>query len=139
MPLYEAHQRFVLGSRVLHADETPVAMLDPGAGKTKKAYIWAYARGAFDPEPGVVYDFCLGRGGQYPSEFAHAVGRARWSSMPTAAMTRPCACRGASLSVAWRMRGENSTSWSSQRQRGGAAGDPAHRLALPDRGRRADH
>jgi len=30
---------------VLHAEETPVDMLDPGAGKTKKAYVWAYARG----------------------------------------------------------------------------------------------
>ena len=38
-PLYEAHKRFVLGCAVLHADETPVAMLDPGAGKTKRAYI----------------------------------------------------------------------------------------------------
>jgi hypothetical protein len=46
--------RFV--DHLLHADETPVAMLDPGAGKTKKAYVWAYARGAFDPTPGVVYD-----------------------------------------------------------------------------------
>ena len=59
----------MLGSRVLHADETPIALLDPGRGKTKKAYMWAYARGAFDPEPGVVYDFCPGRGGQYPREF----------------------------------------------------------------------
>ena len=32
-PLYEEHKRFVLASRVLHADETPVALLDPGAGK----------------------------------------------------------------------------------------------------------
>jgi transposase len=31
--------------------------------------MWAYARGAFDPEPGVVYDFCEGRGGKYPTEF----------------------------------------------------------------------
>jgi transposase len=68
-PLYDAHKRFVLGSRVLHADETPVAMLDPGAGKTRKAYVWAYARGAFDATPGVVYDFCLGRGAQYPVAF----------------------------------------------------------------------
>jgi transposase len=59
----------VLSVRVLHADETPVAMLDPGARKTKKAYVWAYARGAFDPTPGVVYDFCLGRGAQYPIKF----------------------------------------------------------------------
>jgi len=27
---------------MLHADETPVAQLDPGRGKTKKAYLWAY-------------------------------------------------------------------------------------------------
>jgi transposase len=69
MPLYDAHRAFVLGSRILHADETPIALLDPGAGKTKKAYMWAYARGAFDPDPGVVFDFCLGRGGKYPTEF----------------------------------------------------------------------
>jgi transposase len=27
---------------VLHADETPVAMLKPGTGKTHRAYLWAY-------------------------------------------------------------------------------------------------
>ena len=69
MPLYETHRAFVLGSRVVHADETPIGMLDPGAGKTKKAYMWAYARGAFEDKPGVVYDFCAGRGGKYPHEF----------------------------------------------------------------------
>jgi len=68
-PMYDVHKRFVLSDGVLHADETPVAMLDPGAGKTKKAYVWAYARGAFAPTPGVVYDFCLGRGAQYPIQF----------------------------------------------------------------------
>jgi transposase len=65
-PLYEAHKRFILSARVLHVDETPVAMLDPGAGKTRRAYVWAYARGAFDPVPGVIYDFCVGRGSQFP-------------------------------------------------------------------------
>jgi transposase len=69
MPLCEAHRAFVLSSRIVHADETPISLLDPGAGKTKKAYMWAYARGAFEPEPGVVFDFCLGRGGKYPTEF----------------------------------------------------------------------
>ncbi|MEM5433467.1 hypothetical protein CBM2626_U40025 [Cupriavidus taiwanensis] len=38
-PLYEAHKRFVLPARALHADETPVVMLDPGAGKTKRVYV----------------------------------------------------------------------------------------------------
>jgi len=69
LPLYEAQRAFVLASRIVHADETPIALLDPGAGKTKKAYIWAYARGAFDPQPGVVYDFCPGRGSKYPFDF----------------------------------------------------------------------
>jgi hypothetical protein len=59
----------VLGSRVLHADETPIALLDPGGGKTRKAYMWAYARGAFDRHPGVIYDFCVGRGSKHPFEF----------------------------------------------------------------------
>jgi transposase len=69
MPLYDAHRAFVLSSRVVHADETPISLLDPGAGKTRRAYMWAYARGAYEPEPGVVFDFCLGRGGKYPTEF----------------------------------------------------------------------
>lgn len=75
-PLYDAHKRFVLASRVLHADETPVALLDPGAGKTRKAYVWAYARSHHDPTPGVVYDFCPGRGAQYPRAFLAADERA---------------------------------------------------------------
>jgi transposase len=68
-PLFEVHRDFVLSSRVVHADETPISLLDPGAGKTKKAYMWAYARGVYEPEPGVVFDFCPGRGGKYPAEF----------------------------------------------------------------------
>jgi transposase len=68
-PLYDAHRTFVLGAQVLHADETPVRMLDPGAGKTTKAYVWAYARGEHDPTPGVIYDFCTGRGAKYPMVF----------------------------------------------------------------------
>lgn len=68
-PLFDAHREFVLGAQVLHADETPVNMLDLGAGKTKRAYIWAYARGSFDALPGVAYDFCVGRGAQYPIAF----------------------------------------------------------------------
>lgn len=68
-PLGEAHRAFVLGSGVLHADETPVPMLDPGAGKTKRAYVWGYARSEFDGLRGVVYDFCVGRGAKYPAAF----------------------------------------------------------------------
>jgi transposase len=68
-PLFDAHRRFVLSAPVLHADETPVRMLDPGAGKTTKAYVWAYARGEHDGTPGVIYDFCTGRGSKFPADF----------------------------------------------------------------------
>ena len=68
-PLFEALKDFVLSSPVLQADETTVKLLDPGAGKTKTAYMWAYARGVFDPYPGVVYDFCTGRGAHFPFQF----------------------------------------------------------------------
>ena len=71
-PLWEAHRDFVLSAPVLHADETPVRMLDPGAGKTAKAYIWAYARGGHDATKGVIYDFCTGRGSKYPAAFLQA-------------------------------------------------------------------
>ncbi|MDM0054016.1 IS66 family transposase [Variovorax sp. J22R115] len=73
-PLYEAHRRFILSCRVLHVDETPVPLLDPGSGKTKKAYVWAWARSHHDPHPGVIYEFCLGRGSQYPMTFLAGKG-----------------------------------------------------------------
>jgi transposase len=36
---------------LLHADETPVQQLDPGLGKTKRAYLWAYRSGDLDEGP----------------------------------------------------------------------------------------
>ncbi|WAC73819.1 IS66 family transposase [Roseateles sp. SL47] len=81
-PLYELHKHFVLDCPVLHADETSVALLDPGAGKTRKAYMWAYARSWHDAMPGVVYEFCRGRGAQYPVAFLGGddrLGLRRWT------------------------------------------------------------
>lgn len=68
-PLVDALQRCVLEHRVLHADETPVQMLDPGRGKTKKAYLWAYAPGKFEPLKAVVYEFHDGRAGEFARQF----------------------------------------------------------------------
>ncbi len=73
-PLYEAHKRFVLGAAVLHADETPIALLDPGNGKTRRAYVWAYARSLLEGLPGVIYEFCPGRAAQYPKVFLGGKG-----------------------------------------------------------------
>jgi len=47
-PLVDAMRNELLQHRVLHADETPVSMLKPGNGKTHRAYLWAYATGAFE-------------------------------------------------------------------------------------------
>ncbi len=57
-------------SPVLHADETPVAQLDPGAGKTKRATLWAYHsnRLAAGP-PIVVFDYQASRSGSHAGAF----------------------------------------------------------------------
>ena len=42
-PLADAMVELIKSCAVVHADETPVQMLQPGAGKTHRAYLWAYA------------------------------------------------------------------------------------------------
>ena len=68
-PLVDALRNELLQHRVLHADETPVAMLKPGNGKTHSAYLWAYATGAFEHTRAVVYDFCESRAGEHARNF----------------------------------------------------------------------
>ena len=55
---------------VLHADETPVQQLDPGKGKTKRAYLWAYRSNSLDEGPPiVVFEFQPGRSGSHARTF----------------------------------------------------------------------
>ena len=68
-PLVDALKAQMLQHRVLHADETPVQMLKPGNGKTHRAYLWAYAPGAFEDMKAVVYDFCESRAGDHARAF----------------------------------------------------------------------
>src|SRR5574343_1463043 len=68
-PLVQALADELRRHMVLHADETPVAMLDPGAGKTHRAYLWSYSIGAFEPVKVVVYDFADSRAGKHAREF----------------------------------------------------------------------
>ena len=68
-PLVDAMKAQILQHRVLHADETPVQMLKPGDGKTHRAYLWAYAPGAFEDMRAVVYDFCESRAGDHARKF----------------------------------------------------------------------
>lgn len=68
-PIVDALKAVMLKHHVLHADETPVAMLEPGAGKTKRAYLWSYSIGAHDPTKAVIYDFAQSRAGQHARDF----------------------------------------------------------------------
>jgi transposase len=68
-PLVDALKAEILTHSVLHADETPVAMLKPGTGKTHRAYLWAYAPGAFEDLKAVIYDFCETRAGEHARTF----------------------------------------------------------------------
>jgi transposase len=68
-PLVDAQKAVLLERQVLHADETPVAMLKPGHGKTHKAYLWSWCTTQYDDIKGVVYDFAETRGGRHAKEF----------------------------------------------------------------------
>ncbi|MFZ6876680.1 IS66 family transposase, partial [Undibacterium sp. Di27W] len=57
-PLADRLAELLRQRQVLHADETPVPQLDPGKGKTKRAYLWAYCSTAYDEGPPItVFDF----------------------------------------------------------------------------------
>ena len=69
-PLVALLKQFVLSHGVIHVDETPVSLLAPGKGKTKKAYVWVYRTTNFVSRNGqgraVFYDFCSSRSGEHP-------------------------------------------------------------------------
>lgn len=56
--------------RILHADETPVQQLDPGAGKTKRAYLWAYRSNDLEHGPPIiVFNYQTSRAGHHAHAF----------------------------------------------------------------------
>ncbi|SER78766.1 Transposase IS66 family protein, partial [Nitrosomonas sp. Nm51] len=60
----------LLQGNTLHADESPVAQLEPGNGKTRKAYLWAYRSNDLDPGPRmVVFDYQTSRSGRHVQNF----------------------------------------------------------------------
>ena len=77
-PLADAMRDDLLQHRVLHADETPVAMLDPGAGKTHRAYLWSYCTPGLQDERLVVFDFAESRAGRHPMEFLGHPSERAW-------------------------------------------------------------
>jgi len=71
-PLAKAIERHVLAGQAIFADDTPVKMLSPGAGKTKTARLWAYVRDerpwASEAPPAAFYRFSRDRKGEQPAE-----------------------------------------------------------------------
>ena len=80
-PLADALHRKLLALPIMHADETPVPQLDPGAGRTKRAYLFVYAGHGWPDDAGtstarspgqspiVVFDYCPTRAGKHAAAF----------------------------------------------------------------------
>lgn len=69
-PLNDRLAELLRGRVCLHADETPVRQLDPGQGKTRHAYLWAYRSNGLDPGPAiVVFDYQTSRVGAHARAF----------------------------------------------------------------------
>ncbi|MDB5841789.1 MAG: transposase family protein [Herminiimonas sp.] len=69
-PLVNAIQRYVLAAAKLHADDTPIAVLAPGNGKTRTARLWTYVRddrpSASAEAPAVWFAYSPDRKGIHP-------------------------------------------------------------------------
>ncbi len=69
-PLADRLTWHLLQGNTLHADETPVAQLEPGKGKTRKSYLWAYRSKDLEPESRIiVFDYQTGRSGRHVQNF----------------------------------------------------------------------
>jgi transposase len=71
-PLVEALARYVMAAGKLHADDTPVPVLDPGRGRTKTGRLWTYVRddrpAASKEAPAVLFRYSPDRRGERPRE-----------------------------------------------------------------------
>jgi transposase len=69
-PLIEALARYVLSAGKLHADDTPVPVLDPGRGRTKTGRLWTYVRddrpAGSKQAPAVLFRYAPDRRGERP-------------------------------------------------------------------------
>ena len=66
--------KLMLTQPIVHADETPVKILNTYGtkdikGKLKQGYVWAYVTPQHSPIKAVVYDFAQGRGSEHPNAF----------------------------------------------------------------------
>ena len=71
-PLVAALGRYALAGAKVHADDTPVAVLDPGRGRTKTGRLWVYVRddrpAASRDAPAVWFQYSPDRKGEHPQK-----------------------------------------------------------------------
>jgi transposase len=71
-PLVDALARYVMAAEKLHADDTPVPVLDPGRGRTKTGRLWTYVRddrpAASTAAAAVLFRYAPDRRGERPRE-----------------------------------------------------------------------
>jgi len=102
-PLADAVGRHVLAGQAIFADDTPVAMLAPGTGKTQTARLWAYGRDGrpwgSDAPPASWYQFSSDRKGEHPKDhlskytgWMHADGYAGFEDLYRSGDIREVAC-----------------------------------------------
>ena len=102
-PLIEALRKDVLGSAVLHGDDTPVPVLAPGLGKTKTGRLWTYARDgrphASDQPPAAMFFYSPDRKGEHPQShlknfngILHADGYAGFNAIFETGRVTEAAC-----------------------------------------------
>jgi len=102
-PLADAVAGHVRAGAAIHADDTPVPVLDPGRGRTKTGRLWAYVRderehGSSEP-PAAFYRYSEDRKGARPSAhledyrgFLHADGYAGFNALFAGNRIREVAC-----------------------------------------------
>ncbi|MGH7716880.1 MAG: IS66 family transposase [Vulcanimicrobiaceae bacterium] len=102
-PLTDALRAHVFASDVVHADDTPLAVLAPGCGKTKTGRLWTYVRderpAAGEVAPAVWFAYSADRKGEHPQEhlqhfrgILHADAYAGYSKLYDGGQVREAAC-----------------------------------------------
>jgi len=70
IPIRDHMKGILVGSSVIHADETPVEVLhEPGREAQTKSYMWMYRTGRYDKRQIIMFDYTPGRGAEYPKAF----------------------------------------------------------------------
>lgn len=102
-PLVDALRKDVMASDVLHGDDTPVPVLDPGRGRTKTGRLWTYVRDGrphgSDRPPSAVYFYSPDRKGERPQSHLksfkgtlHADGYAGFNAIFETGVITEAAC-----------------------------------------------